>query len=80
MSQRSERNRNSRLVSRPLGNTLYGRITFTKNRDEDSLHAAVSTESNNSSLLVLSRSGTTISLTGNEARTLFSLLEKHYYG
>lgn len=79
-TRRSESNRNSRIVSKPRNNSLYGRTSFTQGRDEGSLVAVVNTESNNATQLVLSRSGTTVQLSGKEARTLFALLEKHYYG
>ncbi len=73
-------NRNSRIVSHINSNTVYGKETFTQGRDEGTLKAAIGTSTNNATNLVLNRNGVTIELSGNEARTIFSLLEKHYYG
>lgn len=79
-TRRSESNRNSRIVTRPYEGTLYARTTFTKNRDVGALVAAVDTTSNNSTSLHLERAGAILRLNGHEARTLFLMLEKHYYG
>lgn len=77
---KSGSNRNSHIVTQQREGTLYGRTSYTQGRDEGSLVAAVNTESNNTTSLVLARGGATLQLSGNEARTLFALLEKHYYG
>lgn len=79
-SRRSESNRNSRIVTRPYEGTIYARSTYTSGRDEGTLVAAVDTASNNTTTLQIARAGAMLELNGHEARTLFRLLETHYFG
>jgi hypothetical protein len=58
---------------------MIARQTFTAARDEGSLVAVAQTESNNATTFVISRNGAQLQLNGNEARTLFNVLAKHYY-
>lgn len=78
-ARRSESNRNSRIVTRGT-DTMYARQTFTASRDEGSLLAVAETESNNATTFTIARNGAQLALNGHEARTLFNVLAKHYYG
>ena len=53
--------------------------TETSRRDEGSLNAAISTDSNsNTTRLFLDFPDASVSMSGREARTLFRLLSSHY--
>jgi esterase/lipase superfamily enzyme len=71
-------NRNAHIVTRRNPNSELGRVTYTDRRDENALMASVSTTSNNSTVLTISRPNVTMDLTGTEARTLYNTLRKHY--
>ena len=73
--RRNESNRNSRIVNIQDGTRS---TTYTSGRDPGSLTAAIETSPQRASSLVLNRSGATFVFDGNEARTLFQLLSKHY--
>ena len=79
-ARRSESNRNSRIVTRNRLGSEYARQTFTAARDEGSLLAIAQTESNNATTFTIQRDGAQLQLNGNEARTLFNVIAKHYYG
>lgn len=72
-------NKNSHIVSENVGETLYGRFTYTDRRDPGTLNVSVETSTNNTTTFVVERDGVTMRLNGNEARTIFSTLLKHYY-
>jgi hypothetical protein len=80
MSRIYDSNRNSRIVSRNREGTVFGRQTFTSQRDEGTLNAVIETESNNATTFTIQRAGAQLELNGNEARTIFNVLAKHYYG
>ena len=80
MSSKYDSNRNSRIVTRNRDGSMIARKTFTARRDEGSLQAMAQTESNNSTTFVIERNGAQFTFNGNEARTIFATLEKHYYG
>ena len=80
MSNRSDSNRNARIVSSDRPGSQYARTTRTAGRDPGTLQAAVVTESNATSALVIERAGAQLLFNGHEARTLFNVLAKHYWG
>jgi hypothetical protein len=80
MSNRSDSNRNSRIVTRNRPGSVYARYTRTAGRDPGTLQAAVVTESNGSTAVEIERAGASLLLNGHEARTLFNVLAKHYWG
>ena len=71
-------NRNSRIVRKLSRFSYLARTTYTANRDQGSMQAIVETDSSGTSSFLVTRNGTTVSFNGNEARTLFNLLTKHY--
>ena len=71
-------NRNARIVTNFSPTSITARSTYTARRDAGSLEASIVTDSSNASLLYITRPGVGLALTGNEARTLYSLLAKHY--
>jgi hypothetical protein len=71
-------NRNSRIVTSYSPTSITARATTTARRDPGSLEAAIITDSGNASTLYVTRPGLGVSFTGNEARTLYTLLQKHY--
>ncbi len=79
-SRRSDSNRNSFILNRPTETAMVGGYTFTKGRDADALKVSARTSTNNSTEVVITRFGgdERIVLTGNEARTLQRVLNKHY--
>lgn len=79
-TRRNDSNRNSRITTDVRPSSLFARTTYTDNRDPGSLVAIVDTQSNNATDFVVSRGGSSMKFSGNEARTLLQLLEKHYFG
>lgn len=71
-------NKNARIVSVVNPNALKGGVTYTSKRDPGSLNATVGTTSNGTTTLSITRPGFGVTFNGNEARTLFNLLRKHY--
>jgi hypothetical protein len=59
---------------------MFGGYTFTKGRDRDALKVSARTTSNNATEVVITRFGgdERLVLSGNEARTLQRVLNKHY--
>jgi hypothetical protein len=68
-----DRNRNARITTLADGDTAE---TFTDRRDEGSLNAKVETAAGRTTLTI-EKNGVTFQLSGREARTLMSTLNKH---
>lgn len=70
-------NRNAFISAREDKSGLY--LTETKGRDDGTTNFAVVTDpSSNSTSLSINSSNLALSLSGNEARTLYRVLSKHY--
>lgn len=71
-------NRNAKIRVRELNDATVR--TETANRDKDSMNFSMVTNerTNSTTLYVDSPDGDSLELTGQEARTLFLLLNKHY--
>jgi hypothetical protein len=71
-------NKNARIVTVPNPNAQRGGVTYTSQREPGSLNATVGTTSDGTTTLSVTRPGFGVTFNGHEARTLYSLLRKHY--
>lgn len=71
-------NKNARIVTVVNENAQRGGVTYTARRDPGTLQARVGTSSDGTTALNVSRDGFSVTFDGREARTLYSLLSKHY--